>query len=85
MSNFSSNKINTKCLEVKMYPDRRMDVKNASAYLGLSTKTLAMMRTNGTGPKYIKRGKVFYYENDLIDWLNKNGRSTSTAQTMHFE
>ena len=84
-SNHSPNKTNTKRVEVQIFPDGRLNAKNASRYLGLSEKTLAMMRTNGTGPKFIKKGRIFYYEDDLKAWLNANGRSTSTAQAMHFE
>ena len=36
---------------VSTLPDGRMDVKNAALYLGLSHKTLAMKRCDGTGPK----------------------------------
>ena len=66
--------------EVTAYPDGRLDVKNASIYIGLSEKTLAQMRCEGTGPKYTKRGRVFYYVDDLDAWL-KEGRVVSTAQS----
>ena len=66
--------------EVVMYPDGRLDVKNASSYIGLSEKTLAMMRCSGDGPKFVKRGRIFYFREDLDSWLNANGRFTSTAQ-----
>ena len=69
-------------INVVMFPDGRFDVENAGHYLGLSPKTLAMMRGNGTGPKFIKRGRIFYYKEDLDAWLNGNGRLTSTAQSM---
>jgi hypothetical protein len=62
------------------YPDGRLDAKNASTYLGLSVKTLAMMRTSGSGPKFIKKGRIFYYRLDLDEWLNAKGRAVSTAQ-----
>jgi hypothetical protein len=65
--------------EVTMYPDGRLDAKNASTYVGLSVKTLAMMRCYGTGPKFTKRGRVFYYLEDLDEWL-KAGRVASTAK-----
>ena len=68
-----------KVKEVMMYPDGRLDVKNAAVYVGLSEKTLAMMRCDGTGPKYTKRGRVFYYVEDLDAWLQE-GRVVSTAQ-----
>jgi len=73
-----TNKIHAK--EVVMYPDGRVDAKNASAYVGLSPKTMAMMRCNGTGPKFVKRGRIFYFKEDLDGWLNADGRFTSTAQ-----
>ncbi len=65
---------------VQMYPDGRLDTKNASIYVGLSEKTMAMMRSKGNGPKYIKRGRVFYFKADLDEWLNATGRVVSTAQ-----
>lgn len=70
--------INT--INIITYPDGRLDTKNASLYLGLKEKTLAMMRSNGTGPQFIKRGRIFYYQEDLDNWLNANGRYTATAQ-----
>ncbi len=41
---------------VKMYPDGRLDTKNTALYLGLEEKTLAMKRSDGTGPSFIKHG-----------------------------
>jgi hypothetical protein len=71
--------VQTKAVEVIVLPDGRMDAKNAASYVGLSPKTLAMMRCAGTGPKFVKRGRVFYYLQDLDEWLMA-GRATSTAQ-----
>ena len=65
---------------VVILPDGRMDTRNAALYLGLSPKTLAMFRSGGTGPKFIKRGRIFYYREDLDSWLNEGGRVNSTAQ-----
>ena len=70
-------------VQVVTYPDGRMNTKNASTYTGLSEKTLAMMRCNGNGPKFIKRGRVFYFMADVDAWMNANGRMTSTAQAKH--
>ena len=67
-------------LDIFEFPDGRFDTKNAAVYLGLSVKTLAMMRTSGSGPKFIKKGRIFYYRLDLDEWLNANGRAISTAQ-----
>jgi len=67
-------------IKVSTYPDGRMNTNNASKYTGLSDKTLAMFRCNGKGPKFIKRGRIFYYQSDIDEWMNANGRITSTAQ-----
>jgi hypothetical protein len=75
-----SGAILAKTKEVVVYPDGRVDTKNASTYVGLSEKTMAMMRCKGTGPKFVKRGRIFYYVGDLDSWLNADGRLTSTAQ-----
>ena len=77
------DKIKTETITVQVYPDGRVDTKNASLYLGFSVKSLATYRTLGTGPHYIKRGRVFYYIDDLDEWIKKFSRVTSTAQNGH--
>lgn len=59
--------------------DGRMDTKSAAAYLGLAERTLENKRSNGTGPKFVKRGRVFYFRDDLDEWL-RAGRVGSTAE-----
>lgn len=66
--------------QVVIYPDGRMDTKNTASYTGLAEKTLAMMRCNGTGPKFLKIGRVFYFKADVDAWLAARGGFTSTAQ-----
>ncbi len=70
--------------QVISLPDGRMDCVNAARYLGLRPKTLAMMRCNGTGPEFIKRGKIFYYQVDLDNWLNADGKFSSTAEARFY-
>lgn len=65
---------------VKVFPDGRMDTVNAANYLGLEPKTLAMKRTYGRGPKFIKRGRIFYFKEDLDAWINEHDPASSTAQ-----
>jgi hypothetical protein len=72
----------TKTIDISMFPDGRMDVPNAAGYLGLSEKTLAMMRCYGTGPKFIKRGRIFYFKADLDEWLISGGKLSSTGQAL---
>jgi hypothetical protein len=61
-------------VKVMVYPDGRLDTANASQFLGLSEKTLAIMRCQGTGPRFIKRGRVFYFIEDLNSWITENPR-----------
>ena len=67
-------------VSVNILPDGRLDTRNAALYLGLSPKTLAMMRCQGDGPSFIKLGRVFYYKEDLDLWIGQAPRATSTAQ-----
>ena len=55
-------------------------------YVGLSIKTLAMKRCDGTGPKFVKRGRIFYYREDLDKWLraarfSRTNESSLTGQS----
>ena len=70
-------------VSVTVYPDGRMDAENASRYLGFTKGTLATMRFNGTGPKFIKKGRVFYFKHDLDEWLNSGfqGRKSKALKT----
>lgn len=65
--------------EISMFMDGRMNTINAAKYVGLSIKTLACTRSTGTGPPYTKRGRVFYYKEDLDAWL-RGGTRLSTTQ-----
>ena len=56
-------------VKVRVLPDGRMDTRNAALYVGLSEKTLAMKRCDGTGPRFLKRGRIFYFQTDLDDWI----------------
>ena len=67
-------------VKVVVFPDGRLDSENASRFIGLSAKTLAMMRSAGTGPKFVKRGRIFYFLEDLQGWLAEQPRVHSTAQ-----
>jgi len=68
-----------KTIHIEKFPDGRLDVLNAARYIGLSEKTLANMRCNGNGPSYVKKGKVWYFIEDLDNWL-KETKIRSTAQ-----
>lgn len=68
-----------KNVEVLVLPGGRVSAKDAAAYVGLSEKTLAMWRSRGTGPKFLKRGRIFYFVQDLESWL-RDGEVRSTSQ-----
>ncbi len=38
--------------------------KMQRGFSGLSPKTLAIMRSTGAGPRFVKRGRVFYFLED---------------------
>ena len=65
-------------VKVRILPDGRMDSANTARYIDCSQKTLANLRSAGTGPPYIKRGRIFYYRADVDAWL-RAARVTSTA------
>ncbi|MEQ9446048.1 MAG: hypothetical protein RJS98_10815 [Rhodospirillaceae bacterium] len=67
-------------VKVTVFPDGRLDSVNAGLYLGLSPKTLAMMRSMGTGPKFVKRGRIFYFLEDLRAWMEDQPRVRSTGE-----
>ena len=67
-------------VEVIVLPDGRMDTDSAAAYVGVAPKTLAMWRCHGIGPRFIKRGRIFYYKEDLDAWIGQAKRVNSTAQ-----
>lgn len=69
-------------IAITAFPDGRMTAANAALYLGLSGKTLAMMRCSGTGPAYIKRGRIFYFRTDLDAWIAQAPKVVSTAQAI---
>lgn len=65
---------------IQILPDGRMNVANAAAYLGISTKSLACYRSQGRGPAFTKLGKLcFYHRGDLDVWVAEN-RAKSTAE-----
>jgi hypothetical protein len=62
---------------VVVLPDGRMDTKNSSIYMGLSEKTLAMMRCKGEGPEYVKLGRIFYFRDKVDEWIHAGTRKTA--------
>jgi hypothetical protein len=71
-------------LDVLILPDGRMSRRSAAAYLGCAPRTLAQYAGKGTGPKFIKRGRVWYFKEDLDAWL-RAGTALSTADARRVE
>jgi hypothetical protein len=65
--------------EALTLPDGRMDTTTAAAYLGVTRATLNFWRWEGSGPRFIKPGRVYYYKKDLDEWLMRGGLVTSSA------
>lgn len=64
---------------IYIFPDGRMDTANAAKYLGVSPKTMAIMRSMGTGCPYHKIGKAVFYRKDDLDAFIEASRTTSTS------
>lgn len=64
-------------MEILLHP------KQAAHILGLSVRTLERHRLAGTGPRYVRLGRlVRYRQQDLADFVDRNlRRSTSEELT----
>ena len=63
-------------------PPEVLRVKEAAAFLRVSTDTLNDWRVVGGGPPYMKFGRqlVMYRLTDLREWINSHPTLTSTSQ-----
>lgn len=56
--------------------NRKLSVREAAAYLGLSGSTLNKTRLTGRGPRYLKLGRrVLYDLHDLETWVAERKRN----------
>lgn len=75
------NQLNQPAVGVHIYPDGRMSVKSAAAYLGLAEGTLAKMRLEGTGPEFVRVGrKRIFYQQNALDAFIEAGRGVAAPQ-----
>ena len=60
-------------------PADRLTTKEVARYLRLSPRTLERYRVAGGGPKFLKLGRLVFYEKRALDeWLaSRRRRSTS--------
>lgn len=59
--------------------NRLLSVKEASAYLGLATSTLAKRRLRGDEPEFVKLGGRVFYEASALDAWIESCRRRSTS------
>jgi len=58
-----------------------LTTKQAAYYLGISTRTLQKMRTDGRGPRYCKHGSYVRYRiDDLEAWLKEKPCQSAPEQ-----
>lgn len=77
----NTNQLLPATVGVRAYPDGRLDPVSAAVYLGLSPKTLAQMRTKGTGPEFVRvGGKKIFYRKEALDAFIENGRGVAAPQ-----
>lgn len=65
--------------DISVTLDGRVSAADAAIYLGLQPKTLAMQRTYGGGPPFVKVGRIWYFKKDLDNWVRAR-RVTTTAE-----
>lgn len=56
-----------------------MNTASAAAYLQISQKTLANYRSRGIGPVIVKKGRIFYFKEELDEWMTED-KCQSTQQ-----
>jgi predicted DNA-binding transcriptional regulator AlpA len=60
---------------------RKLSVREAAAYLGLSGSALNKTRLNGSGPPYLKLGRRVVYDlQDIEAWVAERKRRHTSQQ-----
>jgi predicted DNA-binding transcriptional regulator AlpA len=56
-----------------------LSTEDAASIVGLSPQTLAILRVEGGGPKYVKLGRSVRYDPaDLAAWIAANKRASTS-------
>jgi predicted DNA-binding transcriptional regulator AlpA len=64
-------------------PSRKLNVREAAQFLGLSVSTLNKLRLSGNGPQYMKFGRrVLYDLRDLEEWACDHRRSHTSESPL---
>lgn len=68
---------------IERKPSGRVRGPEAAIYLGMAEQTLARMRTEGRGPRYLKvGGRVFYRLTDLDAYLEAAVIETTDSRAL---
>ena len=59
-------------------PKQYLRSNEAASYIGLAISTLAKLRVDGTGPRYIRAGRILYDRDDLDAWLASRKRLSTS-------
>lgn len=60
--------------------DRLIPAADLPAYIGLAKQTLARMRHEGKGPKFVRVGRrIFYRSSDVREWLAANSFTNTSS------
>lgn len=59
----------------------RMTVRQAAEYIGVERQFLDRRRNDGTGPEYLKLGRLVFYERTLLDeWISAQRRRSTSVE-----
>ena len=61
--------------DINILPDGRMTLTEAAKYIGIKPTTLRILKHKNKGPKFIKPGRIYFYKDDIDEWL-KNSNSS---------
>jgi len=64
-------------------PDQLLTTAELGEYLGVSKQSLAQMRTNGTGPRFIRAsaGNIRYRWAEVMAWIEANSHESTDEYT----
>jgi excisionase family DNA binding protein len=52
-----------------------LSIEEASAFIGLAKQTLYKFTSEGTIPHHKQGGKLFFFREELIEWIKGNSKS----------
>jgi predicted DNA-binding transcriptional regulator AlpA len=75
LANSPGRSIGVVAADNAIFANRKISIREAAAYLGISKSFLDKTRLNGTGPVYLKIGRRVAYDlGDLEIWVTRQKR-----------